>query len=37
MKMRRGALITLVLAGLMGFGLLISASSLADDHHTLGT
>jgi hypothetical protein len=33
MKMRRGALITLVLAGLMGFGLLISASSLADDHH----
>jgi hypothetical protein len=33
MKTRRGALMTLLLAGLIGFGWLFSASSLADDHH----
>jgi hypothetical protein len=33
MKMRRGALLTLLLAGLIGCGWLFSASSLADDDH----
>jgi hypothetical protein len=32
MKTRRCALITLLMAGLIGFGWLFSASSLADDH-----
>jgi hypothetical protein len=33
MKTWRGLLMTLLLAGLIGFGLLFPTSSLADDHH----
>ena len=36
MKTRRYALITLLLAGLIGFGWLFSASTLADDHKGKG-